>query len=83
MKQPEKKTRKEFAEMNGWSPSYVTKLSQAGRLVFTDDNKMVLVEASLEKIAETKDPNRDDVVKRHAENVNAPHQQAVERKSRR
>jgi len=68
MKKPEKMTRKAFAQLNGWSPSYVTKLAQAGRLVFTDNNKKVLVEASLAKIEETKDPNRDDVAARHAKN---------------
>lgn len=72
MKKPKKMTRKDFAQLNGWSPSYVTKLSQAGRLVFTDNNKLVLVKASLAKIKETADPNRDDVAARHKKNRAKP-----------
>lgn len=56
----------EFARLQKWSPSYVTKLKQAGRLALTDDGKRVLVEKSLARIEETKDPNRDDVSARHA-----------------
>jgi hypothetical protein len=57
----------EFASQQGWSASYVTKLKQQGRLVFTDDGK-VDVAQSLAKIAATSDPNRDDVSARHAAN---------------
>lgn len=39
----------EFARLNSWSPSYVTKLKQEGRLVFTPDGK-VDVQASLLRI---------------------------------
>lgn len=53
-------TLKEFAELLGVRPSYVTKLKQAGRLVLTGDGR-VDVEASKKRIAETADPNRDDV----------------------
>lgn len=56
----------EFAEMLGFSKAAVTKLKNAGRLVFTEDG-LVDVEASKEKIRETSDPNRDDVVRRNAE----------------
>lgn len=59
-------TRKEFAELNGWVPSYVTKLAKADRLVFTDDGKRVKVAESLARIKATEDPNRDDVKKRWA-----------------
>ena len=55
-----------FAELQGCSPSYVTKLKQAGRLVLTDDGKRVLVEESRARIKATEDPNRDDVRARHA-----------------
>lgn len=59
-------TQAAFAEQEGWHRSYVTKLKQAGRLVMSDDGKKVLVKESLAKIAETEDPNRDDVKNRHA-----------------
>jgi len=55
----------EFAELMGWTKGYVSQLKQAGRLVFSVDGK-VDVEASKIKIAETEDPNRDDVKARHA-----------------
>ena len=58
-------TLKEFSDMEGVQPSYVTKLKQQGRLVLTDDGK-VDVEASRQRIAATADPNRDDVRARHA-----------------
>lgn len=55
-----------FAEILGCSKSYVTALKKAGRLVMSDDGKMVLVNPSLVRIKETEDPNRDDVRKRKA-----------------
>lgn len=58
---PETLTRSEFARLQGWVPSYVTKLAKAGRLVFTDDGKRVRVAESLASIKATEDPNRDDV----------------------
>lgn len=61
-------TQSQFAKLMGWYPSYVTKLKQAGRLVFTPNGKRVLVDASEARIEETKDPNRDDVAGRHAKN---------------
>lgn len=54
----------QFAAAQGWSRSYVTQLKQAGRLVLQDGQ--VDVEASLARIAETADTNRDDVAARHA-----------------
>jgi len=54
----------EFARMQGWSRSHVTGLKQAGRLVMEDGK--VLVDESLARIEATKDPNREDVAKRHA-----------------
>lgn len=56
----------EFARLQGWRPSYVTKLKQAGRLVLTDTGR-VDVDASVARIKASEDPNRDDVRKRHAE----------------
>lgn len=58
-------TLSEFAALRGVKPSYVTKLKQHGRLVLTDDGR-VEVEASIQRIEDTKDPNRDDVRARHA-----------------
>lgn len=46
-------TRAEFARANGWSKSYVTKLGDAGRLVLSDDGKLVLAAESLQRIRET------------------------------
>lgn len=56
----------EFARMLGFSSVAVTKLKNAGRLVFTEDG-LVDVEASKKRIEETSDPRRDDVVRRNAE----------------
>lgn len=55
----------EFARLFGVDRSHVTRLKQAGRLVLTDDGH-VDVDASRARIAATADPNRDDVVARHA-----------------
>ena len=54
-----------FAKLQGWSPSYITKLAAQGRLVL-DENKKVIVEASLLKIKATAGA-RDDVAARNAE----------------
>ena len=58
-------TRKQFAEIEGFSPAYVTKLGKEGRLVLTTDGKRVEVEASREKIERT-GGGRPDVASRHA-----------------
>lgn len=59
-------TKAEFARLLGCGKSYITKLKDEGRLVLTEDGK-VDVEASRARIAQTADPNRDDVAKRMAE----------------
>jgi hypothetical protein len=59
-------TLREFADLLGVKPSYVTKLKQADRLVLLEDGR-VDVEASQQRIEDTRDPNRDDVQRRHAE----------------
>ena len=64
-------TLSEFARLQGWRPSYVTKLKQAGRLVLTDTGR-VDVEASRARIKASEDPNRDDVRARHAAAREAP-----------
>lgn len=56
----------EFAKHIGVAKSYITQLKQEGRLVFAENGK-VDVEASLLRIKETGDPNRDDVAARHAQ----------------
>ena len=58
-------TQAAFAKLKGWHPSYVSKLKQAGRLIFTLDGK-VNVKASEALIADTADPARNDVVARNA-----------------
>lgn len=60
-------TQAEFAKMLGVRSGYITKLKQAGRLVLTPDGRNVIVEASKQRIEETRDPNRSDVVQRNAE----------------
>lgn len=62
---PEFVRQSEFARRQGWSPSYVTELKKADRLVMSEDGR-VNVEASIAKIKETEDPNREDVRARHA-----------------
>ena len=57
----------DFAREIGVVRSRVTALKAAGRLVM-DGNGRVLVEESKARIAETADPNRDDVAARHAAN---------------
>lgn len=58
-------TQAEFARMEGKARSYITALKKAGRLVLNPIGN-VLVEESRARIAETADPNRDDVSSRHA-----------------
>lgn len=56
-----------FARLLGErSPSYVTQLKDAGRLVLTEDGKRVVVQASLQLIRSTADPGKAGVVARHA-----------------
>lgn len=62
----------EFARHIGVAKSYVTALKQAGRLVMSADGKQVEVEASIDLIAKTADPNRDDVAQRHAAQRETP-----------
>jgi hypothetical protein len=58
-------TLKAFARILDRSPSYITELKAAGRLVLTDDGK-VDVDASLALIKATADPAKDGVRARHA-----------------
>lgn len=58
----------EFARLNGWAPSWVTKLRRAGRLVLEGEGRRarIRVEESMARIAQT-EGTRDDVARRHAE----------------
>lgn len=64
-------TQAEFARLMGWARSYVTALKKADRLVLNPIGN-VLVEESKRRIAETADPNRDDVRQRHADGRGNP-----------
>lgn len=54
----------EFADSQGWSRPYVSKLASQGRLVLTADEK-VDVEATLALLGETADPSKAGVAERH------------------
>ena len=58
-------TQSEFARLLGVGRSYITALKKADRLVFNEIGN-VMVEESRQRILETADPNRDDVVQRWA-----------------
>lgn len=55
----------EFADHRGIKKSYVTQLKHDGRLALTDDGKRVLVAESIQRIADTKDPSKTGVARRH------------------
>lgn len=60
-------TMSKFAEMQGIHRSTVTRWKQTGRLVMTENNKKVDVEASLKKIKNT-EGHRTDMKEKHAQN---------------
>lgn len=66
MTEPQTATFAGFARMLGVKPQAVTALRHAGRLVLTDNDKRVLVEASQQRIRDTADPSKAGVVARHA-----------------
>lgn len=72
MRKDQAVTRKEFAQRLGCKQSYVTQLANDGRLVLAEDGKRVLVEASIERMAATKDPAKQPVAARHAIARGAP-----------
>lgn len=55
-----------FAAAQGWSPSYVTKLGQQGRLVMAPDAKRVDAAATLALLRETRDLGKAHVTQLHA-----------------
>lgn len=60
-------TQAEFARLQGWQRSYVSQLKREGRLVMTDDGKLVDVAASLTRIGQTRSQDKAGVARRHAE----------------
>ena len=58
-------TLRQFARLLDVSPSYVTELKTAGRLVLDAEGR-VLVAASQQRILDTADPSKDGVRARHA-----------------
>lgn len=68
-------TQAAFARRIGHVKSHITDLKHAGRLVMVGEGRAarVDVEASLALIADTRDPNRDDVAARHAAHRAAAH----------
>lgn len=63
---PETASFKEFAGIAGFRPGYITQLKADDRLVLTADGKRVRVAESLQRIADTRDPSKIGVVRRHA-----------------
>lgn len=59
-------TKREFATLKGWSPSYVTQLGKEGRLVLTEKGR-VDVAATEQRLQATRDPGKDHVASRHAQ----------------
>lgn len=55
-----------FNKYMGYKGRYAYELHKTGRLVMTDDGKLVRVAESIRKIEETKDPSRAGVAARHA-----------------
>lgn len=56
----------EFADRQGWSRAYVSKLNKAGRLVLSDDGRYVLVSETLETLRKTASPEKQGVRERWA-----------------
>ena len=59
-------TKSKFAAHQGWSPSYVTKLRDQGRLVMDAEKKLVDVPATLACLRRTADPGKECVRQHHA-----------------
>lgn len=62
-----------FAERQGWSPSYVTKLGKQGRLVTSADGKLVNVAETLAMLRRTSDPAKEHVRTHHQEGRTEKH----------
>jgi len=57
-------TKADYARMQGWNKSTVTRKAAAGLIVLTEDGR-VDVEASAERLKLTRDPYKDGVRERH------------------
>ncbi|MGO4003726.1 terminase small subunit [Pseudomonas fluorescens] len=57
-------TKAEYAQRQGWSKAYVSKLAKNGRLVLDTDG-MVEVEATDRRLRDTADPSKINVAARH------------------
>ena len=57
----------DFARSQGWVPSYVSKLSKEGRLIYGPDGKLVDVQKTLALLGKTADPSKAGVTQRHAQ----------------
>lgn len=57
----------QFNAHMGYKGRYAYQLAKEGRLVMAEDGKHVLVAESIRRIAETKDPSRQGVADRHAQ----------------
>lgn len=66
-------SKSQFAVSQGWSPSYVTKLKDQGRLVFSEDGKLVDVPATLVILKRTQDPGKESVRQHHADERSDKH----------
>lgn len=64
---PQLMRKSEFARSQGWVPSYVSKLSKEGRLVYGPDGKLINVDATLALLGKTADPSKAGVADRHAQ----------------
>ncbi len=61
-------SRSEFAALQGWAPSYITKLGHQGRLVFSSDNpKLIDVQATLSGLQVSADPHKAYLRQHHAD----------------
>jgi len=58
-------TKSQFAAEQGWSPSYITKLKQQGRLVLDAKQKQIDAGATLALLANTADPAKAQLRKHH------------------
>lgn len=64
---PEEMTRADYARYRGVRKSYITQLAHEGRLVFTADGKRVRVRESDQRIQASRDPSKEGVRERFAE----------------
>lgn len=72
MAMPNLMTVPEFSAHIGCKRNYGYQLKKEGRLVMSDDGKLVRVAESIARIAETRDPSKAGVASRHAAERGAP-----------